>query len=90
MSRHPKQVQSRIGVCFEQPNLYEALGAADNLRLFARLFNVRDLDRVALLRRVGLDGRGNDLVSHYSKGMKQRLIIARAPVNRPDILWACW
>lgn len=87
VSRHPKQVQARIGVCFEQPNLYEELSAADNLRLFARLFNVRDLDLTALLRRVGLDGRGNDLVSHYSKGMKQRLMIARALVNRPDILF---
>lgn len=87
VSRHPKQVQARIGVCFEQPNLYEELSATDNLRLFARLFNVRDLDLAALLRRVGLDGRGNDLVSHYSKGMKQRLMIARALVNRPDILF---
>lgn len=87
VSHHPKQVQARIGVCFEQPNLYEELSAADNLRLFARLFNVRELDLAALLRRVGLDGRGNDLVGHYSKGMKQRLMIARALVNRPDILF---
>ncbi|WP_298817966.1 ABC transporter ATP-binding protein [Chloroflexus sp.] len=87
VARYPKRVQSRIGICFEQPNLYEELSGVDNLRLFARLFNVSDLDVDALLRRVGLDGRGRDLVGRYSKGMKQRLMIARALVNRPDILF---
>ncbi|WP_322487692.1 ABC transporter ATP-binding protein [Chloroflexus sp.] len=87
VARHPKQVQARIGVCFEQPNLYEELSGIDNLRLFAKLFSVRDVDINALLRRVGLDGRGADLVGRYSKGMKQRLMIARALVNRPDILF---
>lgn len=87
VARCPKQVHSRIGVCFEQPNLYEELSGVDNLRLFARLFNIRDIDIAGLLHRVGLDGRGDDLVGHYSKGMKQRLMIARALVNRPDILF---
>jgi ABC-2 type transport system ATP-binding protein len=87
VARCPKQVHSRIGVCFEQPNLYEELSGVDNLHLFARLFNIRDVDIAGLLQRVGLDGRGNDLVGHYSKGMKQRLMIARALVNRPDILF---
>ncbi len=87
VARHPKQVQARIGVCFEQPNLYEELSGVDNLRLFANLFDVRDVDINALLRRVGLDGRGADLVGRYSKGMKQRLMIARALVHRPAILF---
>lgn len=87
VARHPKQVQARIGVCFEQPNLYEELNGVDNLRLFANLFDVRDVDINALLRRVGLDGRGADLVGRYSKGMKQRLMIARALVHRPAILF---
>ncbi|MGB9737694.1 ABC transporter ATP-binding protein [Chloroflexus sp.] len=77
VARHPKQVQARIGVCFEQPNLYEELSGVENLQLFARLFGVRDVDIQGLLRRVGLDGRGTDLVGRYSKGMKQRLMIAR-------------
>ncbi|MDN5272150.1 ABC transporter ATP-binding protein [Chloroflexus sp. MS-CIW-1] len=87
VARYPKQVHARIGVCFEQPNLYEELSGVDNLRLFARLFNIHDIDIAGLLHRVGLDGRGDDLVGHYSKGMKQRLMIARALVNRPDILF---
>ncbi len=82
-----KQVQAQIGVGFEVSNHYEQLSAADNLNLFARLFGVRDFDAEALLRRVGLGERGSDAVEKYSKGMKQRLMVARALVNRPSILF---
>jgi ABC-2 type transport system ATP-binding protein len=87
VARRPKQIQARIGVCFESPNLYEALSGTDNLKLFASLFGVRGFDAEALLKRVGLDGRGADKVEGYSKGMKQRLMIARALVNQPQILF---
>lgn len=85
--RRPKQVQAQIGVCFEDNNLYEQLSGEDNLKLFARLFGVKEFDAPELLKRVGLDGRGQDLVESYSKGMKQRLMVARALVNRPSILF---
>lgn len=81
------EVQSRIGVCFEQTNLYEQMTAIDNLRLFADLFGVPNFDGYALLKRVGLPGRERDKVSSYSKGMKQRLMVARSMVNRPEILF---
>jgi ABC-2 type transport system ATP-binding protein len=87
IARTPEAVQAQIGVCFEIANLYEQMTAVENLSLFARLFGVRDLDVDALLRRVGLDGRGKDRVAGYSKGMKQRLMVARALVNRPRILF---
>ncbi|PDV99766.1 ABC transporter ATP-binding protein [Candidatus Chloroploca asiatica] len=87
VARHPKQVQARIGVCFELTNLYETMSGVENLHLFARLFGVRGFDADALLRRVGLDGRGKDKVEGYSKGMKQRLMVARALVNQPDVLF---
>ena len=87
VARHPKQVQARIGVCFEISNLYEPLSAEENLRLFARLFGVQGFDPAPLLARVGLDGRGRDRVENYSKGMKQRLMVARALINRPEILF---
>lgn len=87
ITKHAKQVQARIGVCFELTNLYEAMSGAENLALFARLFSIRDFDARPLLARVGLDGRGKDRVDTYSKGMKQRLMVARALVNRPDILF---
>jgi len=87
VARYPKQVQAQIGVCFEFTNLYEQMTGADNLTLFARLFGVKDFDADALLRRVGLDSRGKDRVETYSKGMKQRLMVARALVNRPRVLF---
>ncbi len=87
VARHPKQVQAQIGVCFEVANLYETMSGIDNLELFASLFGVRDFNAEALLKRVGLDGRGKDKVSGYSKGLKQRLMVARALVNRPQILF---
>ena len=87
VARRAKQVQAQIGVCFEITNLYEQMSGLDNLKLFASLFGVRDFDPDALLLRVGLDGRGRDPVESYSKGMKQRLMVARALVNRPRILF---
>ena len=85
--RHPKQVQAQIGVSFETTNLYEQMSAVENLKLFARLFNIDGFSAESLLQRVGLDGRGNERVEGYSKGMKQRLMVARALVNRPRILF---
>jgi ABC-2 type transport system ATP-binding protein len=85
--RQTQQVQSLIGVCFEQTNLYEQMSALDNLKLFAELFGVKDFDGYALLKRIGLAGREKDKVSSYSKGMKQRLMVARSLVNRPEIIF---
>ena len=82
-----KQIQAQIGVCFEFSNLYESMTAADNLDLFARLFGVRGFNTNAMLERVGLGGKGNLRVETYSKGMRQRLMVARALVNQPRILF---
>jgi ABC-2 type transport system ATP-binding protein len=87
ITRETQAVRSQIGVCFEQTNLYEQMTALDNLLLFAELFNVKGFDGYALLKRVGLAGREKDKVSGYSKGMKQRLMVARSLVNTPKILF---
>ncbi|HEY90315.1 MAG TPA: ABC transporter ATP-binding protein [Dehalococcoidia bacterium] len=87
VARNPEKVQGNIGVCFELPNLYEQMSAEENLNLFASLFGIKGFDAGALLKRVGLDGREHDRVEGYSKGMKQRLMVARALVNRPSILF---
>lgn len=87
VSKQPDKVQAQIGVAFETSNLYEQMTAVENLTLFARLFGVRGFDALALLERVGLGGRGNERVAGYSKGMKQRLMLARALVNQPRILF---
>jgi ABC-2 type transport system ATP-binding protein len=87
VARDPNKVQAQIGVCFEQTNLYENMSAEENLKLFARLFGVKDFDAGALLERIGLAGREHDRVEGYSKGMKQRLMVARSLVNQPRILF---
>lgn len=80
-------LQARIGVCFEEKNLYEAMTGEENLRFFARLFGLRDLDTDSLLSKVGLADRAGDAVRKYSKGMRQRLMMARALVNSPQVLF---
>jgi len=87
IAKNVEKVQGDIGVCFEETNLYEQMSAIENLKLFARLFGIRLFDANALLRRVGLAGREKDRVETYSKGMKQRLMVARSLVNRPRVLF---
>jgi len=87
VAKNVDKVQGDIGVCFEVTNLYEQMSAIENLRFFARLFGIHSLDAEALLTRVGLTGRGKDRVATYSKGMKQRLMVARSLVNRPRVLF---
>jgi ABC-2 type transport system ATP-binding protein len=81
------KVRAQIGVCFEQTNLYEQMSALDNLSLFAQLFDIKDFEGYALLKRVGLAGREKGKVANFSKGMKQRLMVARSLVNRPQIIF---
>jgi ABC-2 type transport system ATP-binding protein len=80
-------IQGRIGVSFEEKNLYLNMTANENLRFFARLYGISDLAPEPLLDRVGLGGKGDDRVGSYSKGMQQRLMIARTLLNTPDVLF---
>ena len=87
ITKRAKKIQAHIGVCFELTNLYEQMSAAENLALFARLFGIKGFKPEPWLERVGLDGRGRDRVETYSKGMKQRLMVARSLINQPQILF---
>ena len=87
IKKETKRIQGRIGVCFEYTNLYEELSAKDNLVLFADLFGIKNFDPINLLERVGLKGKENDKVKTFSKGMKQRVMVARALVNKPEVLF---
>lgn len=82
-----KNIQAQIGVCFEEKNLYEEMSAVENLKFFASLFGIARLDPTALLKRVDLPLERKDRVMNYSKGMKQRLMIARTLVNKPKVLF---
>lgn len=85
--QHPKAIHSQIGVAFEATNLYEQMTALENLQLFARIFDVKNFDGMKMLEQVGLAERAKERVAKYSKGMKQRLMVARALINKPRILF---
>ncbi len=80
--------RARVGFLLEADGLYDDLSAWDNLDYYARLYGVRDPGgRIAeVLDGAGLADRGRDKVSAYSKGMRQRLAIARAVLHSPDVL----
>ncbi|NCQ53332.1 MAG: ABC transporter ATP-binding protein, partial [Caldiserica bacterium] len=82
-----RKIKSQIGVCFEEKNLYEDMSAVENLTFFASLFGIKNFDVKSLLKRVGLSVDRKDRVLNYSKGMKQRLMVARALVNEPRVLF---
>ena len=77
----------RIGVSFEFPNHYGKLTGLENLRYFAALYRNQIHQPGELLEWVGLQDDGDMLVSQYSKGMKNRLNLARALIHDPDILF---
>lgn len=87
MKDQREDIQARMGVCFEEKNHYANMSARENLAFFGKLFDLGDLDIDDLLVRVDLDDRAEDRVSDFSKGMRQRLLIARAISNRPDVLF---
>lgn len=82
-----KPFYNKIGVSFEQPNLYPSLTGEENLRYFAGLFSVPTMDPTRALELVGLRDSAKKKASDYSKGMKQRLVFARALLNDPHYLF---
>lgn len=77
----------RIGVSFELPNHYTKLTGLENLRCFGSLYRGAVVEPKQLLEMVGLEDDGDTLVSRYSKGMKNRLSVARAFLNNPELLF---
>lgn len=81
------QLMPQIGVVFEYQNLYERLSARDNLTFTARLYGVDRKRIIQVLEQVGLVGRDRERLKKYSNGMKQRLLIARALLHEPQVLF---
>ncbi len=83
-------VRAQIGLVAHQPLLYENLTARENLHFFGKLYGIEREERerrtVDLLHSVGLRRRADSLVRTFSRGMKQRLSIARASLHQPDVL----
>jgi ABC-2 type transport system ATP-binding protein len=87
-----REVRKRIGYVFGgEKGLYERLSAFDNLRYFAELYAVpprEQKSRIAeLLELVGLSGREKERVEGYSRGMRQRLHIARGLLHDPPVIF---
>jgi ABC-2 type transport system ATP-binding protein len=82
-----QEFKPQIGVVFEYQNLYERLSAWDNLRFSARLYGVEKARIDEVLAQVGLQDRAKERIKKYSNGMKQRLLIARALLHKPKVLF---
>lgn len=78
---------NNIGVSFEQSNLFDKLTARENLKYYAGLFDVETKDPEMLLEMVGLKAAVDKRIKQFSKGMKQRVVFARALINNPKILF---
>jgi fluoroquinolone transport system ATP-binding protein len=77
----------RIGISFEMPNHYLKLTARENLMYFSALYGKKTQSPQALLDMVGLSDDGDLLVSQYSKGMKNRLSVARSLLHDPELIF---
>lgn len=81
-------LRQKMGVVAHHPYLYEDLSAEENLQFYGRMFGLAEPDKRAteLLAQVGLTTRRRDKVRTFSRGMQQRLALARALLHDPDLL----
>jgi heme exporter protein A len=86
---HSQEIRSRIGVISHKSYLYDALTAFENLVFYGELYGVKDPRSRALelLKMVELEERKDDFARSFSRGMTQRLSIARALVADPDFIF---
>jgi ABC-2 type transport system ATP-binding protein len=85
--RERQQLKGHIGVVFEEQNLYERLSARDNLEFSCGLYGIARSHVDEVLELVHLRDRSKDKVQSFSNGMRQRLMIARALLHRPQVLF---
>lgn len=83
------EIRRNVGLLTESPGMYERLSAEKNLRIFAELYDVPDVTKTVnkYLSLFGLWERRGDAVGSYSKGMRQKLAVARALLHEPKVLF---
>jgi ABC-2 type transport system ATP-binding protein len=89
VGRDDREIRRRVGLLTETPGMYDRLSAWKNLLIYAHLYEVDKPERQAekYLRMLDLWERRHDAAGTYSKGMKQKLAIARALLHEPPILF---
>jgi len=89
VGKEDKNIRRSVGILTETPGMYDNLSAEYNLRIFASLYEVKDIPGQVekYLRMLGLWDRRFDEAGTFSKGMKQKLAIARALLHEPRILF---
>jgi ABC-2 type transport system ATP-binding protein len=87
VTRDRLRLKQRIGVVFEEQNLYERLSARTNLRFSCWLYGLPEKRIDEVLTLVDLRDRASEPVGKFSQGLKQRLLIARALLHRPAVLF---
>lgn len=80
-----REMFNKIGVSFEQSNVYGKLSALENLQFYRKLFDVPTQDPMDLLKMVGLDHVAKKKAEEFSKGMKHRLTFIRSMLNNPEM-----
>lgn len=81
-----KDMFNKIGMSFEQSNVYSKLTAKENLEFYGKLFDVPTVESMKLLNMAGLGSKADVKAGEFSKGMKHRLTFARSMINNPE-LW---
>lgn len=84
-----QKIRRHVGILTETPGLYERLTAERNLQIYANLYEVEQVDKQVekYLRMLGLWERRTDLAGTFSKGMRQKLAIARTLLHEPRVLF---
>ena len=84
-----QEIRASVGILTEQPGMYDRLSAEKNLMIYAKLYGVADAPGQVekYLRMLGLWERRKDPAGSFSKGMKQKLAIARAILHEPATLF---
>ncbi len=89
LGKNDTEIRRNVGILTESPGMYERLSAEKNLTIFANLYDVPDIDKAVnkYLSMLGLWERRHDAVGSFSKGMRQKLVVARALIHEPQILF---
>ncbi len=89
LGREDEAIRREVGILTESPGLYDRLSAERNLAFFAELYEVEDVDSQVerYLRMLGLWERRSEPAATLSKGMRQKLAIARALLHQPKVLF---